>query len=63
MSLKSKKFELVAEGVEDIEDLEYLKQSEIGILLQGFLICRPKPIKEVIRWYSKWKQMTDKSFS
>lgn len=60
---KEQKIELVAEGVEDIEDLEYLKQSEIGILLQGFLICRPKPIKEVIRWYSKWKQMTDKSFS
>ncbi|MDE3270500.1 EAL domain-containing response regulator [Pseudoalteromonas sp. G4] len=56
---KEQKVELVAEGVEDVEDLEYLQKSEIGILLQGFFICRPKPIKEVIRWYAKWKQMTE----
>lgn len=55
------KVELVAEGVEDIEDLKYLQRSEIGILLQGFFICRPKPINEVMRWYIKWKQMIDKT--
>lgn len=60
---KEQKVELVAEGVEDIEDLEYLRQTEIGILLQGFFICRPKPINEVVRWYSKWKQISEKSIS
>ncbi|WP_372768460.1 EAL domain-containing protein [Pseudoalteromonas sp.] len=58
---KEQKVELVAEGVEDLEDLEYLQQSEVSILLQGFFICRPKPINEIIRWYAKWKQITANS--
>ncbi|MCG9711459.1 EAL domain-containing response regulator [Shewanella insulae] len=40
---------LVAEGVEDIHDLNYLEQIE-DISLQGYLICRPKPYSELVRW-------------
>lgn len=50
---------LVAEGVEDVSDLDYLKRTEIGILLQGFFICRPKPFSEIKRWYSKWKSLAE----
>ncbi|KIO36435.1 EAL domain-containing response regulator [Shewanella sp. cp20] len=40
---------LVAEGVEDIHDLNYLEQVK-DISLQGYLICRPKPYSELVRW-------------
>lgn len=44
---------LVAEGVEHIKDFYCL--NEMGIeLYQGFLICRPKPINEIARWYKNW---------
>ena len=56
---KEQGVELVAEGVEEIEDLDYLRKSEIGILLQGFFICRPKPFSEIIRWYTKWKTLAE----
>ncbi len=41
--------DLVAEGVEDIRDLNYLKQID-DLRLQGYLICRPKPFSEIMRW-------------
>ncbi|RTR34811.1 EAL domain-containing response regulator [Shewanella atlantica] len=41
--------DLVAEGVEDIRDLNYLEKID-DLRLQGYLICRPKPFSEIMRW-------------
>ncbi|OEE58127.1 diguanylate phosphodiesterase [Enterovibrio norvegicus FF-454] len=46
--------DLVAEGIEHFEDLDYLYSRYPGILLQGFLICRPKPIESLGSWYNSW---------
>ncbi|MDD1794752.1 EAL domain-containing protein [Enterovibrio sp. ZSDZ42] len=46
--------DLVAEGIEHFEDLEYLSSRYPGILLQGFLICRPKAIESLKNWYNSW---------
>ncbi|WP_394212948.1 EAL domain-containing protein [Enterovibrio calviensis] len=46
--------DLVAEGIESFEDLDYLYSRYPGILLQGFLICRPKPIESLNSWYRNW---------
>ncbi|QSX36420.1 EAL domain-containing response regulator [Shewanella sedimentimangrovi] len=40
---------VVAEGVEDPRDYTYLEQYP-NIIIQGFLICRPKPCQEIMRW-------------
>lgn len=40
---------LVAEGVEDIDDFNYLEKIP-NLRMQGYLICRPKPFQEVMRW-------------
>lgn len=41
--------EVVCEGIESEQDLDLVKQLE-GTIAQGFLIARPKPLKELIRW-------------
>ncbi|WP_152442393.1 MULTISPECIES: EAL domain-containing response regulator [Grimontia] len=45
---------LVAEGIEQIEELEYLHSNYPEMLLQGFLICRPRPIESLRSWYNSW---------
>ncbi|QFU21603.1 EAL domain-containing response regulator [Shewanella eurypsychrophilus] len=47
---------LVAEGVEDLRDLNYLEKFE-NLRLQGYLICRPKPFSELIRWLKAHKKV------
>ncbi len=46
--------DLVAEGIEHFEGLDYMTKHHPGILLQGFLICRPKPIESLASWYRNW---------
>ncbi len=46
---KSLNITLVAEGVEDIEDYNYLEGIP-NLRMQGYLICRPKPFSEMMRW-------------
>ncbi|WP_325892935.1 EAL domain-containing response regulator [Grimontia sp. NTOU-MAR1] len=46
--------DLVAEGIENFEELDYLSRQYPGILLQGFLICRPRPIEALQSWYTNW---------
>lgn len=46
--------DLVAEGIEHFEELEYMSTNYPGILLQGFLICRPRPIEALANWYNSW---------
>ncbi|QYJ76177.1 EAL domain-containing protein [Shewanella sp. FJAT-52076] len=40
---------VVAEGVEDPRDYQYL-ESVPNLIVQGFLVCRPKPLGELVRW-------------
>ncbi len=48
--------ELVAEGIETIEELEYFVKFKALILLQGYLFTKPKPKDELIHWYHSWKK-------
>ncbi|OUS71792.1 diguanylate cyclase [Pseudoalteromonas sp. A601] len=52
---------IVAEGIERIEELEYLDRFKEFILMQGFLICGPKAKQDFTRWAKSWLQMTNKS--
>ena len=47
---------LVAEGVEDLLDFNYLSSIK-GLRVQGFLICRPKPFSEILRWINAHKKV------
>ena len=48
---------IVAEGIERIEELEYLDRFKEFILMQGFLICKPKSRSEFTVWAKSWLQM------
>ena len=48
---------LVAEGVEDIMDFNYLSKIK-GLRVQGHLICRPKPFSEIMRWVNAHKKVS-----
>ena len=48
---------IVAEGIERVEELEYLDRFKEHILMQGFLISRPKGKTEFIRWAQSWLHM------
>jgi len=52
-------YELVAEGVESHDEYEYLKSLNSRMLLQGYLISKPKPKDELIRWFHNWKNMSE----
>lgn len=52
--------DLVAEGIETIEELEYFTSRYPKIYLQGFLICKPKPIESLATWYNSWLKGTGK---
>ena len=52
-------YELVAEGIESHEEYEYLKSLNARMLLQGYLLSKPKPKNELIRWYHNWKKMSE----
>ena len=45
---------LIAEGMEAIEDLNYLENNYSNMHIQGFLICTPRPIDNLFRWYHSW---------
>ncbi|EGU60394.1 putative diguanylate phosphodiesterase [Vibrio nigripulchritudo ATCC 27043] len=45
---------LIAEGMETIEDLHYLEHNYRDMHIQGFLICTPKPVDSLLRWYHSW---------
>ncbi|EOD79927.1 diguanylate phosphodiesterase [Grimontia sp. AD028] len=52
---------VVAEGVELDEELAYLTSHYPNMLIQGFLICHPKPIEELEAWYVKWEAQCELS--
>ena len=48
---------IVAEGIERVEELEYLDRYKEFILMQGFLLCRPKAKEDFLNWSLSWRQM------
>lgn len=52
-------FDLVAEGIESHEEYLYLNSLNTRILLQGYLISKPKPKSELIRWYHNWVKISE----
>lgn len=44
---------VIAEGVEEQEQMEYLKENGCH-RIQGYLICRPLPENDVLRFYNEW---------
>ncbi|SKA54721.1 EAL domain-containing response regulator [Enterovibrio nigricans] len=57
------KVDLVAEGIEHFEDLDYLTSRYPGILLQGFLISRPRPLETLSSWYQQWLKSVETTYS
>lgn len=51
--------EIVAEGIEDAEDLEYMNNVNIPVNLQGYIISKPKPLDGLLRWHNSWKNVID----
>lgn len=47
-------FLLIAEGMECIDELNYLEERYQNMLVQGFLICPPKPLESLVHWYHSW---------
>ncbi|NOQ94268.1 MAG: EAL domain-containing protein [Methylophaga sp.] len=48
--------QVVAEGVELPEDLIYLDNLQIPIILQGYIISKPKIIDSICLWHRSWKK-------
>ncbi|MDC5853547.1 EAL domain-containing response regulator [Vibrio europaeus] len=45
---------LIAEGLEEYEDLEYLSKNYKDMNVQGYLICKPKPLDSLFYWHHSW---------
>ncbi len=54
--------EVVCEGIESEEDLNLVRRFE-GTIAQGFLISRPKPFKELVRWLESFDSIVKGSDS
>jgi EAL domain-containing protein (putative c-di-GMP-specific phosphodiesterase class I) len=52
-------FKVVAEGIERIEELQYLERYKHDLLMQGVLISRPKAKHDLIQWIHSWLRMTN----
>ncbi|TKB50895.1 EAL domain-containing response regulator [Ferrimonas aestuarii] len=48
---------LVAEGIEEMSDLDYLERHYPDMLMQGFLLCKPKPCDALMRWHQSWQKV------
>lgn len=48
---------VVAEGVESAEDLNYLNELPIPINLQGYIISKPKALDNILRWHRSWQKI------
>ncbi|MCG7562118.1 EAL domain-containing response regulator [Pseudoalteromonas sp. McH1-42] len=54
---QNQQMDIVAEGIERIEELQYLEKYKYSLLMQGYLISRPKALPEFIRWIHSWQRM------
>lgn len=54
MMAKSLQLEIIAEGVENREQLDFLRQEKCDII-QGFYVSKPLPFSELEEFLEKWK--------
>ncbi|MBQ4838175.1 MULTISPECIES: EAL domain-containing response regulator [Pseudoalteromonas] len=54
---QNEQLDIVAEGIERIEELQYLERYKFSLLMQGYLISRPKALSEFVRWIHSWERM------
>ncbi|MCL1036000.1 EAL domain-containing response regulator [Shewanella submarina] len=47
---------LVAEGIEQVEELKYLIDNCDQMVVQGYLICLPRPVEALAAWYASWQK-------
>ncbi len=53
--------EVVAEGIDNEDDLNYLNTLSDKLLLQGYIISKPKGLEEICRWHHSWKKLFEAS--
>ena len=58
---KELQVDIVAEGIETEEDLNYLNNLSVPVHLQGYIISRPKARDNIIRWHQSWKKTMGKA--
>lgn len=49
-------FQLTTEGIENINELKYLEKLNANLTIQGYIISKPKPKDEFIRWYKAFSK-------
>ena len=54
--------EVVAEGIDNADDLNYLNAQPIPLLLQGYIISKPKDVNDICRWHHSWKKTIEDSY-
>ncbi|MEI5639806.1 MULTISPECIES: EAL domain-containing response regulator [unclassified Pseudoalteromonas] len=54
---QNQQLDIVAEGIERVEELQYLDRYKHSLLMQGFLISKPKPLVELVSWIHSWQRM------
>lgn len=47
---------LVAEGIEQVEELKYILDTYDQMVIQGYLICFPRALDALEAWYASWKK-------
>jgi len=47
-------YDLVAEGVEDPRDLDFLHENSKHVIIQGFIFSKPKSIHDIKNWIKSW---------
>lgn len=45
---------LIAEGMEYLEDFHYLESQYSSLQVQGYLICKPRPLDSLLSWHHGW---------
>ncbi len=54
---------VVAEGIDNEKDLNYLNALPIPMLLQGYIISKPKALDDICRWHTSWKKIIESLFT
>jgi EAL domain-containing protein (putative c-di-GMP-specific phosphodiesterase class I) len=57
---KTLDIDLVAEGIETMDELKYFEKFGSQIFLQGYIFTKPKPKCEFLRWYQSWEKTRQK---
>ncbi|PTN09663.1 EAL domain-containing protein [Nitrosomonas aestuarii] len=55
--------DVVAEGVEDIDDWNFLCAAHYELLVQGYFIAHPMPAADVFDWIQNWHSCSHDKFA